>query len=345
MPVVNIRNILRAAQEQRASDVHLIANAPLQVRLGDNLVPLSKESLTPEHVRELTYQLLTPEQIATFEKNCDLDLMVTDGERSRYRINVSYNDGNVGSVIRLLNVTPRPLESLRMPPSVDKLCEHTKGFILITGSTSAGKTTTMAAMIDRINAEKQRHVITIEDPIEYVHLNKQGIVRQREIGRDTATFVTGLRAALRQDPDVIAIGEMRDLETIEIALTAAETGVLVISTLHTISLDKIIERLLSYAPPEAEGHIRCLLADTLQGCIHQELLPTRDGGKRVAVEILMTNTAVRNVIRTRGLYQLRNLIAMGSRLGMRHMKASLDELLEENTITKDVYDATLANYQ
>jgi len=216
---------------------------------------------------------------------------------------------------------------------------------LITGSTSQGKTTTMSGIIDEVNTHHRRHIVTIEDPIEYVHPNKQSIVRQREVGKDTRTFSAGLRAALRQDPDVIAIGEMRDYETIKIALTAAETGVLVLSTLHIISIDKIIERLLSYAPEGGDGHIRELLANSLIGVVHQELLPTVDGGKRVACEVLVVTDAVRNVLRSRGMFHLRNLITTGGRFGMQSMKQSVDAMLDEGVITEEMHESVMKNYR
>jgi twitching motility protein PilT len=202
----------------------------------------------------------------------------------------------------------------------------------------------MAAMIDEINTASKKHIITIEDPIEYVHANKTGIVRQREVGRDTQTFYSGLRAALRQDPNVIAIGEMRDYETIKIALTAAETGVLVLSTLHVISIDKILERLFSYAPVADEGQLRFLLAEALQGIIHQELLPTVDGGRRVACEVLVVTSAAKNIIRRRGGFFLRSVIETGKKQGMVTMQDSVNDLLEKKIISEGVAKSVLANY-
>ena len=217
--------------------------------------------------------------------------------------------------------------------------------ILITGSTSQGKTTTMAAMVDEINTNQRKHIITIEDPIEYVHTNKKGMVRQREVGKDTQSFYTGLRAALRQDPDVIAIGAMRDYETIKLALSAAETGVLVLSTLHVISIDKILERLLSYAPATDEGQLRFLLAESLQGVIHQELLPTLDEKQQVACEVLVVTGAAKNIIRRKGGFFLRSIIETGKKHGMMTMAESLKTLVEQKVISEGVARSVIVNYK
>lgn len=339
------RAILQAARKRRATDIHIAAGSPLVFRIDDELQAISKETLDKQKCKDIAHSLMTAEQIATFENRRDLDVMFIDEDRSRYRVNLSYSDGRVGVVIRLLAREPWPLVDLHLPEVVNKLAMANKGLILITGSTSQGKTTTMASLIDTINHQQRRHIITIEDPIEYVHESDKSIIRQREVGRDTESFGTALRAALRQDPDVIAIGEMRDLETIQIALTAAETGVLVMSTLHIISIDKILERMLSYAPPEGDGHLRYLLADTLVAVIHQELLPTTDGGKRVASEILVVTDAARNIVRKRGMFHLRNIISTGQRFGMRSMKVSLDELLDSGQISEALYFRVLEDYR
>lgn len=339
-----MQTFLHDARERRASDIHICAGAPVMYRVGKKLTRASHGAITPELSRELCYSLLSEEQIAQFEAEHDLDLMLSD-QGWRFRINISYNDGAVGGVIRILPEGAQTLEQLRLPPVVWDLAHRTKGLVLITGGTCQGKTTTMSAMIGEINATERKHVVTIEDPIEVVHTHIKGIVRQREIGRDTGSFHTALRAALRQDPDVLAIGEMRDYETIRIALTAAETGVLVLSTLHVISVDKIIDRLLSYVPPEEEGHIRNLLADTIQGMIHQELVPTLDGGRRVACEILLANDAARNIIRRRGSTSLRDVITTGTRQGMVRMGQSIESLLAEGVVAPDVASAVLENYQ
>ena len=340
----DIMNILHLARSKKAADVHIIAGSPVLFRTGGELKPVTKEILDTKMAKELTYAMLTDEQIADFETNLDIDLMMSDANHDRYRVNVSYNDGDVGAVVRLLASAPMTLPEIRVPEVVQRMAEARKGLILITGATSEGKTTTMAAMINHINRTSRKHVITIEDPIEYVHLNDKSVIRQREVGKDTKSFARGLRAALRQDPDVIAIGEMRDYDTIKIALTAAETGVLVMSTVHVITIDKIIERFLAYAPDGGDGHIRSLLSESLLGVIHQELLTTVDGGKRVACEILVANDAVRNVMRNRGTFHLRNVITTGQRYGMCTMKSSLEKLREEGVITETVYSRVAENY-
>lgn len=339
----DIKKFISDAKSKNASDIHITANTAIMYRVGKKLRRASQGKVPPEMCKQLCYALLTEEQIKSFEETGDLDLMRGD-EEGRYRINISRNNGYVGGVIRLLPETPWQLDKLNLPPIVAELTHHSKGLILLTGSTGQGKTTTMAAMIDEVNRTQRKHIVTIEDPIEAVHVNNKSIVRQREVGKDTLSFKAALRAALRQDPDIIAIGEMRDYETIRIALTAAETGVLVMSTLHVISIDKIIERLLSYVPPEEEGHIRNLLADCLQGIIHQELLPTKTKSKRVACEILTTSNAVRNIIRRRGTFMLRSIIQTGSKQGMVSMVQSVGEMLQEGAIEPDIAEAVLYNY-
>ncbi|MCK4294174.1 MAG: PilT/PilU family type 4a pilus ATPase [Planctomycetes bacterium] len=341
--MIDREQLLEHAKSQQATDVHICAGAPILFRVGGDLVPITKEKLTAEQSREISLGLLTEDQIAEFEKNLDYDLMLAD-EGGRYRINIGYFDGKVGATIRVLPTTVKTIEQLLLPDIVKKLARRRKGLVLITGSTSQGKTTTMAAMIDEINTTSKKHIITIEDPIEYVHTNKAGVVRQREVGRDTKSFYAGLRAALRQDPDVIAIGEMRDYETIKIALSAAETGVLVLSTLHVISIDKIMERLLSYAPATDGSQLRFLLAESLQGMIHQELIPTVDGGQRVACEVMVVTSAAKNIIRRKGGFFLRSVIETGKKHGMITMVSSVEALLKQKLISEGVAKSILANY-
>jgi len=342
--MIDIKQLLRHAKAQKATDIHICAGAAVLLRVGGRLVPVTKEKLTAERSREISLSLLTEEQKTQFEKNLDYDLMLADAD-GRYRVNIGYFDGQVGSTIRILPTEPKTIEELSLPGIVKDLAGRTKGLVLITGSTSQGKTTTMAAMIDEINNTCNKHIVTIEDPIEYVHENKKGIVRQREVGTDTKSFYSGLRAALRQDPDVIAIGEMRDYETIRIALTAAETGVLVLSTLHAISIDKIIERLISYSPADGESQLRFLLAESLQGMIHQELLPTADGRQRVACEVLIVTGGARNIIRRKGGFHLRSIIETGKKHGMITMSESVNTLLEGGIISEGVAKSVLVNYK
>ncbi len=342
--MINRRQLLEHAKTQQATDIHICAGAPILFRVGGKLIPITKEKLTAEQSREVSLELLTEDQKIQFEKNLDYDLMLADGA-GRYRINVGYFNGEVGATIRILPTRPKTIKELSLPDIVKDLTHKTKGLVLITGSTSQGKTTTMASMIDEINTTCEKHIVTIEDPIEYLHTNKVGVVRQRGVGRDTQTFYSGLRAALRQDPDVISIGEMRDYETIKIALAAAETGVLVLSTLHVISIDKIIERLLSYAPATDEGQLRFLLAESLQGMIHQELIPTVNGEQRVACEVLVVTNAAKNIIRRKGGFFLRTVIETGKKHGMITMSESVNDLLEAGIISEGVAKSILANYE
>ncbi len=313
-------------------------------RIARKLVAATDRPLTSKQSERLSLELLNEHQLAQFRKDLDFDYMAID-DYGRYRVNVGFFDGDVGTVIRILAQRPKTLDELKLPNVVRELATATKGLVLLTGSASQGKTTTMTAIIDEINTNQARHIITIEDPIEYLHSSKQGLVRQRQIGRDTQDFHSGLRAALRQNPDVISIGEMRDFETIKIALTAAETGCLVLSTLHIMSIDKIIERLLSFVPTEDEGHIRYVLADTLVGIIHQELVPARDGGKRVASEILVVNQATKHIIRNRGTFFLRNVITTGKKFGMVAMQTSLQNLVDEGAISPETMADVMVNYR
>jgi twitching motility protein PilT len=341
----DIHALLRAAREAGATDVHVTAHAPVHFRVGGELRPVDGTALAASEARRLACALLSDAQVAALDDRADLDFMCADADQHRYRVNVGYFNGTVGAVIRLLPPAPRPLETLGLPPVVEAMTHRRKGLILVTGSTSQGKTTTLASMVDAINRRSRRHVITIEDPIEYLHTNKLSVVRQREVGRDTRSFESGLRAALRQDPDVLMIGEMRDYETIETALRAAETGVLVLSTLHIVSIEKLMERLASHAPPGREPLVRLMTAETLLCVIHQELLATTDGGKRVATEILVGTRAARNLLKSpSGASQLRMALLSGRDVGMVTMNASLDQLLAEGLITEGMHQDVLLNY-
>ena len=340
----DIHGILDEARESNATDVHIMAHSAILFRIDGELQPYSDEVLSASLARHLACGLLSQDQVVALDENLDIDFMCVDTDQQRYRVNVGLFNGATGATIRLLPNKPIPLEELKLPWVVEEMTRRGKGLILVTGSTSQGKTTTMASMVDAINRHSRKHIITIEDPIEYVHVNNQSLVRQREVGRDTKTFASGLRAALRQDPDVLLVGEMRDYDTIETALRAAETGVLVLSTLHIVSVEKLMDRLLSFVPHGREPMIRAMTSESLQCVIHQELLPTIDGGKRVACEVLVGTRAVKNQIRTGTDLQLRTTMMSGREVGMTTMSNSLDGLLAEGVITEGVYQNVLKDY-
>ena len=341
---MKIEQVLDEGVRQGATDIHIIAGMPIMYRIAGDLQAIDDTILLPASAETLCLSLLTDEQATEFRQTHDIDIIRTLG-RNRFRINLSQARESIGAVIRVLNYSPMQLEDIGLPEVVTGFCRRDKGLVLITGTTSQGKTTTLAAMVDYINRFRNRHIVTIEDPIEYIHENKRSIVRQREVGRDTESFEKGLKAALRQDPDVIVIGEMRDYDSIKIALTAAETGSLVLSTLHTMTTDKIIERLFSYVPADQDAQIRMMLSEVLLGVVHQELLTTINGRKRVACEILVNTQAVRHTLRRKETYYLKNFLQTGGRKhGMRTMRQSLDELLDADEITQQVYEEVLINY-
>lgn len=341
----DIYQILGEARSRGATDVHLVTGSPIIARLDGDLTPLEPQVRDAAEIYRLIVALLSDDEVRELETRRSVDVLRVNPAGERYRVNVAYTRDHAGAVIRILPTGPLPLESLRMPAIVEELATRDKGLILVTGSTSMGKTTTMASIVDRINRRERRHIITIEDPVEYVHENINSLVRQREVGRDVLTFADGLRSALRQDPDVILIGEIRDYETIEIALSAAESGVLVISTLHIMSVERIVDRLMSLCPPGRETLIRTMLGETLVGVIHQELLPSVDGGKRVACEVLVATRAVRYLLRSGSELQIRNALQTGSAFGMLEMSASLHALLEEGAISEETALRVLRNYQ
>lgn len=328
----------------KATDVHVMAHAPVCFRVDGELRPVSDEKLTASMARHLSCALLSERQTASLEEQLDIDFMYIDARQQRYRVNVGFFNGATGATIRILPNAPIPLADLGLPPIVEEVTHRGKGLVLVTGSTSQGKTTTLASMVDAINRRSRKHIVTIEDPIEYLHVNGSSLVRQREVGRDTLTFASGLRAALRQDPDVLLIGEIRDYDTIETALRAAESGVLVLSTMHIVSIEKLMEKVLALVPSGRENMIRTMTAETLQCVVHQELLPTTDGGKRVACEVLVATRAVRNQLRSDTVLQLRSSILSGRDVGMRTMNQSLDALLNEGLITEGQYQDVMKNY-
>lgn len=327
--------LLRLIVEQGATDLHLSANVPPHLRLDDRLVPMDHPPLSGEDVKQLAYSLIAPEKIERFERWKELDFAFSIEGLARFRANYYVQQGYVGVAIRMLPFRIMTFEELGLPLRVaTELCERPKGLVLVTGSTGSGKTTTLAAMVDFLNANRDFHILTIEDPIEYVHTNKRSIINQREVGSDTQSFAQGLKHVLRQDPDVILIGEMRDLETIETALIVAETGHLVLATLHTSDAVQTVNRIIDVFPSHQQNQVRVQLSLELIGVMSQQLIPKAGGrGRVLATEVLVINHAVRSLIREQKIHQIYSVIQTGQKEGMRTMNQSLYELYVNRIIT------------
>ncbi|MGE3541798.1 MAG: type IV pilus twitching motility protein PilT [Candidatus Tectimicrobiota bacterium] len=325
--------LLQRALDCGASDLHLRTGTPPLVRVHGRLQPLPD----PEHAADTETTLLgmlTESQLQTFEKRNDLDFAYEIPGIARFRVNFLRQHNGLGAVFRLLPSQIRALEELGLPQVVYALTRLEQGLVLVTGPTGSGKSTTLAAIIDHINQESDKHIVTIEDPLEFIHASKKSLVTQREVGAHTTSFAAALRAVLREDPDIILLGELRDLETISLAITAAETGHLVFGTLHTRTAASTIDRLIDVFPPEQQGQIRTMLAETLKGVIAQQLLIRADGqGRVIAAEILVGTTALANLIREGKTYQISSLIQTGRRDGMQTMDQAILELLRSKQIT------------
>jgi twitching motility protein PilT len=320
-----------------ASDLHLAVGSTPMMRVHGRLEPLpDTEKLTPDTTRTLVYGILSTEQQKQLETKRQLDFSYSVPGLARFRVNAYFQRASVGAAFRLIPARIRGLEELRMPERLYELCDKPRGLVIVTGPTGSGKSTTLAALIDQINQVRSEHILTIEDPIEFLHWHRSCIVNQREIGSDATTFAEGLRAALRQDPDVILVGEMRDLETIATALTAAETGHLVFATLHTQSAPQTIDRIIDVFSSEQQGQVRVQLASTIQGIVTQNLIPTADGRGRVAaLEILLPDDAVRNLIRQGKVEQIYSVMQTNTQRGMQTMEQSLAELTLRRVITPE----------
>lgn len=326
---------LRLMVEKSASDLHLTAESPPFLRLDEELIPLEHPVLSGEVTRKMAYSLLSEDQIETFERERELDMSFGLEDLGRFRVNVFLQRGAVSVAIRLLPATIRNFQDLGLPVrALEALCARKKGLILITGATGSGKSTTMASMVEYINRHRRCHIITVEDPIEYVHVNKQAIVDQREIGADTLSFHSALRHVLREDPNVILIGEMRDLETIEAALTIAETGHLVLATLHTSDAVQTVNRIVDVFPAHQQQQVRVQLSFVLLAILTQQLIPRASGeGRALGVEVMMATSAVRALIREGKTHQLYSVIQTGQREGMRTMNHALAELYLRKAIS------------
>ncbi|HUF01287.1 MAG TPA: type IV pilus twitching motility protein PilT [Gaiellaceae bacterium] len=336
-PPISIDDLLARMVEAGASDLHLVPGSAPSVRVNGDLAPLGGEaSLKPDDTRSLLYRILSTEQQKRLEVDRQLDFSYGIPGLARFRVNAHFQRDSLGAAFRHVPEELRTLEELGLPVSLRELAMRPRGLVLVTGPTGSGKSTTLAAMVDEVNRAKPHHILTIEDPIEFVHRHKRCIVTQREIGPDAPSFALALRAALRQDPDVILLGEMRDLETIGTALTAAETGHLVLATLHTQSAPSTIDRVIDVFPPEQQGQVRMQLATTLQGIVTQALLPTSDGSGRVAcLEILFPDDAVRNLIRQGKVEQIYSVMQTSTLRGMQTMEHGLAELIRKRAITTE----------
>ena len=330
-----IDTYFREMQEQGASDLHMVVGFPPLLRSKGDLVPLDHPVLTPESNKQILFEILTPEQQETVQSKWDFDKAYKLEGVGRFRCNFFYQHRGIGAVFRIIPTKILTLEQLNLPPVLKKISDFTKGLVLITGTTGSGKSTTLAAMIDYINNTREAHVITIEDPLEFVHPNRKCIFTQREIGSHARSFSDALLVASREDPNIIMVGEMRDLETISLALTCAELGILVFGTLHTNSAAKTIDRIINAFPSDQQSQARTMLSESLRAVIAQQLLKTKDGkGRCAAIEILIGSSALASMIREGKISQIGSLIQTGSGEGMQAMDAHLAQLIKEDRITK-----------
>lgn len=320
---VHVDEILRMAVERKASDIHLTAGLPPMMRLDGEIIPLPYEILAPQDVRRLVFDTLTSEQLQKFETTHELDFGYSVKGLARFRFNAYVQRGSVSGALRAIPTKIPSFESLGLPPVIREMSKRSSGLILVTGPTGSGKSTTIASMIDDINETRQGHILTIEDPIEYLHTHKKCMVNQREMHSDTFSFHSALRAVLREDPDILLVGELRDLETIEAALTLAETGHLVFGTLHTRNAPATIDRVIDVFPSDQQDQIRVLLGNTLEGVVSQQLLPRLGGGRSVAIEIMMGTPAIKNLIREGKTHQMYSVIETSAANGMQTMDSSL----------------------
>jgi twitching motility protein PilT len=331
---MKIETLLRLMVEKDASDLLITVGAPPVLRISGNLVQTDYESLTAASAKELIFSMLSPEQKDKFEKKKELDFPFEVGNIARFRVNLHMQRETVAAALRIIPADIPKLEDLRLPKAIADLSNEARGLVLVTGPTGSGKTTTQACMIDLINSSRKCHIITVEDPIEYIHKHKKSIVEQREIGVDTESFDIALRHVLRQNPDVILIGEMRDIESIQVAITAAETGHLVISTLHTNDAVQSIDRMIDVFPPHQQSQIRLQLSLALSGIVAQQLVPRADGkGLIVCVEVLKVTTGVRNIIRKAQTQEIYSMMEIGAKHGMQTMDSAIRDLYKSKLIT------------
>jgi twitching motility protein PilT len=332
-----LSDLLIETLDRGCSDLHLTVGAPPTVRLHGALTPMEGRALmTPQMLVKVLYAILSQKQREKFEQELELDFSYSVPGRARFRVNIYRQRDALGAAFRLIPFEIKPLEELGVPPTVGNFAMLPRGFVLVTGPTGSGKSTTLAAVVDKANRSRRDHIMTVEDPIEFLHEHKSCLVNQREVGEDTHSFKNALKHVLRQDPDIILVGEMRDLETIEIALTAAETGHLVMATLHTQDAAQTIDRVIDVFPPHQQQQVRVQLAGALQGVVCQQLLKTADGkGRVVATEVLVATPAIRNLIREGKTHQIYSAMQAGAKHGMATMDQHLAQLVKQGKITYD----------
>lgn len=331
---LKIELMLEEVVKKNASDLHIQVGLPPMIRIDGALKKIEDMPiLKPEQTKELTDSILEEDQKAALEKDKEVDFSFSFGEYGRFRVNAFYEKGNIAAAFRLIPAKIRSLDELGLPKAVATFSDYPRGLVLVTGPTGSGKSTTLAGIINKVNTEQAKHIITIEDPIEYAHHSQKSIVVQREIHFDTYSFGAALRASLRQDPDVILVGEMRDLETIATAITLAETGHLVLATLHTNSAAQSIDRMIDVFPPHQQQQVRVQVAGMLQAVCSQRLIPAIGGGRIVAAEVLTVNAAARNIIREGKTHQLDSVIQTGAEEGMQSMDRTLVNLIHQGKIT------------
>ncbi|HEX7057467.1 MAG TPA: type IV pilus twitching motility protein PilT [Bacilli bacterium] len=342
---LSIKDLLKLSYERHASDLHISAGHTPQMRLHGKLTNAADRVILPEESIRMAKEVLTGEQFEQLLKKGEIDFSFQLPGLCRYRANVFRQKRFINMAFRVLATKVPTLEQLHLPAIVTEFARKQQGLVLVTGPTGSGKSTTLAAIVDYINETQQKHIITLEDPIEYLHVSKKSLIAQREIGIDTTSFANGLRAALRQDPDVVLVGEMRDLETIRTAITAAETGHLVLGTLHTPDAPQTVDRIIDVFPTDQQRQIRIQLASVLIGVLSQRLIPRWDGtGRAMALEVLINTPAVANLIRQEKIYQIKSVIQTSRHLGMQTMKASIQELVAGGVVHKDAikeYEMTI----
>ena len=337
MANVTIEELLQVLVNNGGSDLHLSAGAPPKIRVDGQLLNTEYEGLSPESTKSLIYSFLTGDQIARFEKDYEIDLSFGVEGMGRFRVNVFFQRGTVAAVLRIIPYTVKGFEDLGLPKAIcEEVASLPRGLVLFTGATGSGKSTSLAAMLDHINDHRCGHVVTIEDPIEFLHRNKNCLFNQREVGSDTQAFHRALRSALRQDPDVVLVGEMRDMETIEAALTIAETGHLTFGTLHTSDAVQSINRVVDVFPSHQQQQVRTQLSFVIQAVFCQQLIPmARGNGRALAMEVMIANSAIRALIRDDKAHQIYSIIQTGGKRGMRTMNHSLAELVHNRLITTE----------